>query len=204
MRGRPTAGQAEAITRTILRAATDIFLEKGFEAATMDGVAERAGVPKSTLYKRFADKKALLRSVIEARVSVWAMATSQEAWMLTDDLEQRLKQYCVWMLTWASSPDVRAFSALAANAWSAADEARLNSDLLGFGRMVEVIEDDIRRFGPQAGIVAKDPNRIAMTLMAMLSGWLQLNAYRQPVSGTETAAFANTIVELLVHGQAAW
>jgi AcrR family transcriptional regulator len=203
-RGRPRADQAEAISRQILNAATALFLAHGFDGTAMDTVASTAGIPKSTLYKRYTDKKALLRAVMEERVSTWSAVAARRNWMLTDRLDQRLRQYASWILTWAASPEVVAFSALAVSAWSSAEEREGRLDVTGFGRMVDLIEHDIVAFGPAAGIHAKDPRGVATALMALLSGWVQLKAPPGPVDEDAAASFANIAVDLIIHGSAAW
>lgn len=45
--------------RLALKAAEEVFLEKGFRSTTIDEIAERAGVTKRTLYKLFPSKLAL-------------------------------------------------------------------------------------------------------------------------------------------------
>lgn len=45
--------------RLILKAAEEVFLEKGFISTTIDEIAERAGITKRTLYKLFPSKLAL-------------------------------------------------------------------------------------------------------------------------------------------------
>ncbi|RYG64686.1 TetR/AcrR family transcriptional regulator [bacterium] len=49
----------------ILWAATDVFLEVGFERASMDVVAARAQTTKRTVYTRFENKEKLFLAVIE-------------------------------------------------------------------------------------------------------------------------------------------
>ncbi len=203
-RGRPTAEQRAAISRTILDAATRIFLAEGFERASMDAIAALAGVPKSTLYKRYTDKKALVRAVIEARVSTWSAVASRKNWMLTDDLEQRLKQYCSCILVWASSPEVCAFSDLTRSAWDGADEEEHRQDVIGFGGMVDLIVQDIITFGPRVGIQPKDPRRVAGALMALLAGSLQQRSSLEPMDETAANELAATAIDLLMHGSAAW
>jgi AcrR family transcriptional regulator len=51
----------------ILAGAREVFRETGFERASVDVIAARAGVSKATVYNHFADKKALfVASVVEA------------------------------------------------------------------------------------------------------------------------------------------
>lgn len=53
--------------RKILAGAREVFREQGFERASVDVIAARAGVSKATVYNHFADKKALfVASVVEA------------------------------------------------------------------------------------------------------------------------------------------
>ncbi len=51
----------------ILRAARGLFDERGAGCVSMDDVAERAGVGKGTLFRRFGSRAALARAVISER-----------------------------------------------------------------------------------------------------------------------------------------
>lgn len=53
----------------ILQAATELFAEMGYEGTSLRDVAERCGMTKAALYYHFADKEALLRSVVEYRMT---------------------------------------------------------------------------------------------------------------------------------------
>lgn len=50
--------------QALITAATEIFLQYGFEGATLDMIIERAGGSRSTLYKNFGDKEGLFAAVI--------------------------------------------------------------------------------------------------------------------------------------------
>ncbi|HEX2890361.1 TetR/AcrR family transcriptional regulator [Vineibacter terrae] len=52
----------------MLSAATQIFLERGYDAASMDMVALHAGVSKATIYSHFTSKDALFGAIIDALV----------------------------------------------------------------------------------------------------------------------------------------
>jgi AcrR family transcriptional regulator len=58
---------AERNRQRILRAAADVFTERGFEA-TLDEVARRAGVGVGTVYRRFPDKTSLAGALFEERI----------------------------------------------------------------------------------------------------------------------------------------
>jgi AcrR family transcriptional regulator len=62
--GRPLRKDAERNRRRILDAAGDLFAEEGLHV-TLDAVAARAGVGVGTVYRRFADKEALIDALFE-------------------------------------------------------------------------------------------------------------------------------------------
>ena len=51
----------------ILEAAKDLFLARGFEATSMDAVAQAAGVSKLTVYNHFQDKDTLFLSAVKSK-----------------------------------------------------------------------------------------------------------------------------------------
>jgi AcrR family transcriptional regulator len=52
----------------ILEAALGVFSDKGFYVATVDEIAEQAGVGKGTLYRYFANKEALFNELVRLRL----------------------------------------------------------------------------------------------------------------------------------------
>ncbi len=57
--------RGEALRAQMLWAAREVFLEAGFERASMDEVASRAGTTKRTLYAHFENKNKLFLAVFE-------------------------------------------------------------------------------------------------------------------------------------------
>ncbi len=49
----------------IIRAAEDVFTGKGYELASMDAIAQRAGVSKRTVYNHFGSKEKLFETIID-------------------------------------------------------------------------------------------------------------------------------------------
>lgn len=64
-----TPEEREARTNAVLAAALDVFLQRGFEAARLDEVAQRAGVAKGTLYLYFPSKEALFEALITSLIA---------------------------------------------------------------------------------------------------------------------------------------
>lgn len=46
--------------KKVLQAALELVAERGFDATSMDGVAQKSGVSKATIYKHWPDKAALM------------------------------------------------------------------------------------------------------------------------------------------------
>ena len=61
------APPARPKARAVLKAAHDLFLERGFAATSVDAIAARAKVSKATLYSYFATKEALFTAIIAAK-----------------------------------------------------------------------------------------------------------------------------------------
>jgi TetR/AcrR family transcriptional regulator, mexJK operon transcriptional repressor len=68
-----TDSEDPRVTRSrslILDASAEVFLESGYQSATVDQVAERAGVVKRTIYNLYGDKEALFRATILRSISI--------------------------------------------------------------------------------------------------------------------------------------
>src|SRR5437773_7135185 len=62
----PTSGEEEsAKRRQILDGARKVFMDLGFDGASMGEIARSAGVSKGTLYVYFADKNRLFEAIVE-------------------------------------------------------------------------------------------------------------------------------------------
>lgn len=61
--GRPRSAQAH---QKILQAALQLLVEEGYSGMSLEGVAERAGVGKTTIYRRWKSKEELVMDVIRS------------------------------------------------------------------------------------------------------------------------------------------
>ena len=67
--GRPPRGLAGEVEERILGAASRVFLERGFERASVEEIAEAASAGKPTIYARFPNKQALFTAAVARLVS---------------------------------------------------------------------------------------------------------------------------------------
>lgn len=77
--GRPTREEAARREARIVEVATQLFIERGFDATSIDAVAQAAGVSKPTLYARYDDKRALFEAVLKERIRGWLGSLSTAA-----------------------------------------------------------------------------------------------------------------------------
>jgi AcrR family transcriptional regulator len=77
--GRPSQEEAAKRDARIVEIATAIFMERGFDATTIDAVAEAASVGKATLYARYRDKSALFAAVVQRKVDLWVEVSGSDA-----------------------------------------------------------------------------------------------------------------------------
>lgn len=63
--GRPGRPRSARASQAILDAALELLGEVGIDALTIEGVAARAGVGKTTIYRRWASKEDLIAAVVQ-------------------------------------------------------------------------------------------------------------------------------------------
>jgi AcrR family transcriptional regulator len=84
-RGRPRRAEARD---TILDATLELLAERGFHATTMDAIAERAGVGKNTIYRRWPTKDDLVIDAVLYFTAVLELRTGPD-----DDIYASLLDY---------------------------------------------------------------------------------------------------------------
>ncbi len=71
-RGSPGVRRDQARTRlaraAVVEAARSLFLERGYGATTIEAISERADVPPATVYRLFASKHGILKSLLDVSI----------------------------------------------------------------------------------------------------------------------------------------
>jgi TetR/AcrR family transcriptional repressor of mexJK operon len=109
--GRPTRQEAERRHRGLIETAFRLFVEKGWEGASIDEISRQAGVAKGFIYARYPDKAALFVGAIQ-RLMDHAMGTLQVSEALPHDVEEGLIAFGQRLLDLALKPEVLAFHRL--------------------------------------------------------------------------------------------
>jgi TetR/AcrR family transcriptional regulator, mexJK operon transcriptional repressor len=202
-RGRPSKADTAQIDRRVLDAAWDVFLESGYESATMEQIAERAGITKTTLYLRHNDKSALLRATVNDRMSTWAIENTRDGWTVGDTLEERLVSLACKILAVGNHPDILATSRLIHG--TTGEAGRIARELDRFMRepMIEEITGEIAEYSHIEGFPAKDPQAIARFFIAMLGS--MIDQYAEDYGNPEQhEKLARQVVAVLFRGRSEW
>jgi len=109
--GRPTRQEAERRHHNLLVAAARLFLEKGWEGASVDEIARDSGVAKRFIYARYPDKAALFAGALEGFIEE-QIGTLQTLEPPPDDVEAGLCALGRRLLDLALRPEVLAFHRL--------------------------------------------------------------------------------------------
>ncbi|WP_182086808.1 TetR/AcrR family transcriptional regulator [Aureimonas sp. ME7] len=167
---RSAAGEDPVKRRQILDGARRIFVELGFDAASMNDVVREAGVSKSTLYVYFRSKEDLFRALIEAERELYM--AEMEA-LLTDPEapEHTLRTYGLKLAHHIMSP--------------AAMHAKRT--VIAVANRMPELGRDFYRHGPQRGL-------------ALLSSYLQRACHTGALRIDDVPLAASQFVELATAG----
>lgn len=204
VRGRPSCQRSADITQEILEKATTLFLRNGYDGTSMEAVATASGVPKKTLYKRFADKQSLLHAVLESKIASWSRVTSKDNASLSTELGERLTHRVTTMMIWAMKAEVRAVTRLAFAGLRSAGTGGVRENFFAHNEMLDVITNDIACHGPTQGIHATEPARISQGLMTLVSGWLDRQNDKHRLSEDLVRKEAKFLVDLIMSGREVW
>jgi AcrR family transcriptional regulator len=110
--GRPPKELAGEVDTRILDAARKVFLERGFEGASIDEIADVARSGKPTIYARFRDKRALFTEVVTR--DILSRITELKSEVPTGaTIEARLTSAAITLLHWGFDSDRIALMRLA-------------------------------------------------------------------------------------------
>ncbi len=106
--GRPTRQEAERRHESLVASAARLFLEKGWDGASVDEISRQSGVAKRFIYARYPDKAALFVGAVQRSIDE-KMEILHTFEPLPEDVEAGLRAFGRRLLDLALRPDTLAF-----------------------------------------------------------------------------------------------
>jgi TetR/AcrR family transcriptional repressor of mexJK operon len=164
-RGRPPN---QALGQTIVGAASELFVELGFQATTLDKVAKRAKISKLSIYRHFENKEALFSAAIAAHCHQFAPLALVEE--VEGSAEDQLMAVGASLLRTLLSPDVRSVEAmLMADKTNQKPLSKLFYEA-GAAHVIAQIEALLRQMHAKAILIVPDPHQSARLFAALFKG----------------------------------
>lgn len=164
-RGRPAN---EALGQTIADAACELFVELGFQATTMDKVAQRAKISKLSIYRHFENKEALFSAAIAASCHQFAPQALFEG--VDGSAADQLMAVGSSLLRTFLNPNVRRVEAMIlADKTNQKSLSKLQYEA-GPVHVIAQIEALLRRLHAKAALNVPDPLQSARLFAALLKG----------------------------------
>ena len=164
-RGRPAN---EALGQTIVDAASELFAELGFQATTLDKVAQRAKISKLSIYRHFESKEALFGAAFAARCHQLIPQVLFEG--VDGSAEDQLMAVGSSLLRTLLRPDVRNVEAMVmADTTNQKSLGKLHYDA-GPAHIIAQIEVLLRQLHDKAVLNVPDPLRSARLFAALFKG----------------------------------
>jgi AcrR family transcriptional regulator len=164
-------------SQLIICAARDAFLEKGYDGASMDEVANRAGVAKQTVYARYASKDALFLAVVESLQGRMLSAVSATAPLPIHD---RLQEIGRELLELVLDPSTLSLSRIALGA--SYRFPTLGHSIYGarINKLHAVLADILEQAAKEGSLSVDDPKVAAEQFLALVRGELHLHCLYDP------------------------
>lgn len=152
----------------VVRAATELFAERGFAAVTMADIAERVGLARSSLYRYFPDKDHILLAWLRRENA--ALVERSAAIAGSDSPPQvRLRRWLRLQLDYLQEPDHQLFTQIATS-FSDLEPEVLDAVVEEHRRLYATVEpivaDALRVSG--GGRERRDPSLVAALVVGLL------------------------------------
>jgi AcrR family transcriptional regulator len=198
--GRPTLDEAARIDLDVREHALRLFLENGYEATSMDAIADAAGTTKASLYARFPGKDILFQSVL-----TWAVA--RDDWPSPepspppfDDLEAALLAIGQAALHRALEPAMIQLGRIAIAQAARFPDVAGKIGELSWPRM-QLVANLLRHHAAIGAIHAPEPELLAEQFVALVAGIPARMASFGIVRSTQTQQHhLKVAIDLFLHG----
>jgi len=153
----------------ILRKAAQVFLDVGYEAASMDRIAEEVGITKPGLYYHYASKQDLMFSIMSYAMDLLEEETRAAAAL--PDPRQRLWQIVYHHAHMLAREDDGAFTVLVIDETHVLGPEDFETIRLRKRSYFETLREALRQLAAQAALRTVDPTAAAFAILGMIM-WL--------------------------------
>jgi TetR/AcrR family transcriptional repressor of mexJK operon len=200
--GRPSREAAEQLRDRILDVATELLLNHGYGATSIEAIARKTRVSKRTFYSRFHDKSALMSAVV-VRLIDGLRPPPHVPLIEGSDLQQILVHLGSLILHAALTPRVLALHRLiVAESKRFPDLATAVAKAGGRQEAVTLIGDLLARHRSNTAAAALDPSFAAQQFLQMIVSLPQMRAIGlgMPMTPEELDAWLRGTVALFLNG----
>jgi len=168
--GRPTRAQQEQRHEELLNVALDIFLERGFEQATMEEIAIHVGMSKRTVYARYEDKGALFKAAVRRAIERYTVPRDALEAVATDDLEETLAAIARLRIANIATPVATKLQRILSAQSYRFPELFNAAFEEGAGPTISFLGDLFVRYSTQGEINVTEPQRAAAAFLSLAVG----------------------------------
>lgn len=172
----PRKPAAQGKRESVLDAAVELFLSEGFDRTSMDAVAARAGVSKTTVYAHFADKVKLFHAVTERGGSSLDVHLDEVVRTSAQEPEERLALLAFKIIEATTSPQYLAFLRVMVTEAVRRPELTQVMRSLAVPHGVELIAVTLRQDSEVHGYTLPDAKAYAALFIRMAAAALQVDA----------------------------
>ena len=201
--GRPTKLAALERDERLLEIATTMFMEQGFEATSMDALAEAAAIGKATLYARYADKTALFAAVLRRRILAVYGPLEEEFSLVQGgaDLGETLRAVARRLLARTLAPDAAALGRILATQGLRFPELGQLAVREGSTRQIRLVATILARFADHYPTRMGDPEVAADLFLSITLGRAAKAAlYGVPVDEHQLEQRLDMAVDVFLNG----
>jgi TetR/AcrR family transcriptional regulator, mexJK operon transcriptional repressor len=184
----------------ILSAATEVFLREGYARASVDAIAEAAGVGKQTVYGHFGDKQQLFLAVVE---HAHAASPLDPADLITDTGDPRadLTAAAEWIIRGVTAPEIAALHRLTIAELTHHPELQRSWRDDGRGQSLTVtVAAYLAACDRRGTLTVPDPATVARQFVLLASTEAQVRSLRgiEPLGDREINDIARDTANLIV------
>ena len=199
----PAERNSDRRHREIREAAVGVFLAGGYEGATMEEIAARAGVSKQTVYKHFTDKQHLFADIVLSTTDDMTalIGLIAEGLPATTDLSRDLEHLAGTFLVALMQPRVLRLRRLVISSADRFPEISSAWYEQGFERVLAALAGSFRALADRGLLAVDDASAAAEHFVGMLF-WIPVN--KAMFTGDDDYAAAHDLVPVATSAVAAF